>query len=179
MKITAKFCFKCNKEKLLSDFYKHPNMPDGHVNKCKECNKKDIHKNYNDNRNNPEWMESERARGRDKHKRLYSTAYKEHIHEYFDGLSYNDRYPEKYKAKIVSQRIKKEDPNNERHHWSYNEEHYKDTIELSKKDHMKSHRFIIYDSERFMYRRYDTNELLDTKQSHLEFITEMINKQKD
>lgn len=37
----TKKCFKCGKEKDLNDFYKHPQMPDGHVNKCKECNKID------------------------------------------------------------------------------------------------------------------------------------------
>lgn len=41
-----KICFKCKKEKILSDFYKHPNMSDGRVNKCKECNKKDNKNNW-------------------------------------------------------------------------------------------------------------------------------------
>jgi hypothetical protein len=36
-----KQCFKCKKVKILDMFYKHPDMPDGHVNKCKECNKID------------------------------------------------------------------------------------------------------------------------------------------
>ena len=44
--MNTKTCFKCNLEKKLEDFYKHPQMPDGRVNKCKECNKKDTRDNY-------------------------------------------------------------------------------------------------------------------------------------
>jgi hypothetical protein len=44
-----KRCFKCLQYKPLDSFYKHPQMPDGHVNKCKSCNKKDVQENYRKN----------------------------------------------------------------------------------------------------------------------------------
>ena len=48
--VMTKQCFKCGETKSLEDFYKHPRMADGHLNKCKECNKKDVSANYRSNR---------------------------------------------------------------------------------------------------------------------------------
>ena len=44
-----KVCRECNVEKHLSEFYKHDRMADGHLNKCKFCVKKIVHKHREKN----------------------------------------------------------------------------------------------------------------------------------
>lgn len=72
--------------------------------------------------------------------------------------------------------MKPQTEGNELHHWSYNQEHYKDVIELVVLDHKKAHRYMVYDPERKMYRRADNNILLDTRESHIEFINSLKEK---
>lgn len=190
-----KRCFKCYKILPIEDFYKHKRMGDGHLNKCKYCTKNDVREREERLRDNQEWVDSERNRGREKYHRLYRESVKptkqglrkqgplsnhkmtdEEIraNRSMSNMAYSKSFPEKKKAYILSQRIEKKLAENHLHHWSYNVEHAKDVIELSQSDHYKIHRFIIYDQERFMYRRYDTNELLDTRESHEAFIQHVL-----
>ena len=40
-----KTCFKCRRVLPLTDFYEHPQMADGHLNKCRECARSDTLQN--------------------------------------------------------------------------------------------------------------------------------------
>ena len=173
--MSTKVCFKCEIDKPLSEYYAHKKMGDGHLNKCKDCTKLDVKKRSDELILDPKWVESEKKRGRDKYHRL---GYKSKIDSAAQER-YRARYPEKKKARNASSSMKASEKGNHLHHWSYNEEHYKDVIELNPKDHAKAHRFIVYDQERMMYRRFDSNILLDTKEAHESFIFECITNKED
>ena len=160
-----KRCFKCGIEKPLTEFYTHPQMGDGHLNKCKDCTKKDTKERTDKLKLNPEWVSSERERGREKYKRL----------GYYKNIVIRKiLFPEKFAACNHTQHLKR--PKGfEHHHWSYNEQHYKDTILMTVSNHRKAHRFLVYDQERMMFRTTNLI-LLDTKLAHMEYLDSILNK---
>jgi len=66
--VRSKTCFKCMAVKQIEEFYKHPRMPDGHVNKCKECNKKDVNENRQKKIDYYRTYDRERAKNPDRQK---------------------------------------------------------------------------------------------------------------
>lgn len=173
----TKICFKCNTDKPLSDYYKHKAMGDGHLNKCKDCTRKDTKKRTDILANDPQWVEKEKARQRDKQKRLgYDIKYKPTPEKKKEIIArYASKFPEKATARGRMGKMKAKVKGNHLHHWSYNEEHYKDVVELNEADHNLVHRCTEYDQERMMYRvavnqpTAWTGILLDSKELAITF----------
>lgn len=83
MTTSVKTCFKCEIEKPITSFYKHPEMADGRLNKCKSCAKVDVSENYHKRRDYYRAYDLKRAQRpeRKAKQREYGRAQREHSPE--------------------------------------------------------------------------------------------------
>lgn len=165
-----KQCIKCLKPLPLSDFYAHPQMADGHLNKCKSCCKAATSANIQKKYQSPEWADKERARNREKYARL-GPGKVDKLSQSIGQSTYKLRYPEKIKAHTAAKGIAPKVPGNHLHHWSYNDEDARDVIELPPLAHVALHRLIRYDKVAKMYVAKATGKLLCTRAEHEAFIS--------
>lgn len=159
----TKKCFCCGRDLPLTEFYKHPSMADGRLNKCKECVKKAVHNNYIKNIESDEYVNKERARGRDKYRRLYAGKRNMSAHS---------------ENKNVRKNLKRKGINLdglEIHHWNYNYPH--NVFLLKPREHKRIHKFLTFDKNTNMF--YYGEMLLDTKEKHLSVIKEILGKDSD
>lgn len=134
----TKKCFKCGRILPLTEFYKHSKMVDGYLNKCKECTKKDVHRNYEKKIKDSEWLEKERVRGRNKYERLYKPDYLR------NSFKFDKPYERIISNNNANRDLKKRGYNTdgkEAHHWNYNEP--KQVFLLTTEAHHKIHQFIV------------------------------------
>lgn len=102
--ITAeKTCFKCESKKPMDAFYRHPQIADGRLNKCKECAKRDVRHNYKSNVGHYQQYEQVRAKNPDRVRArdLYQKSEKGKDAMKRGRAAYAARSPEKRAAHVA------------------------------------------------------------------------------
>ena len=157
--VKTKKCIRCGNDNELKEFYAHPQMRDGHLNKCKECCKREADIREKALReNSSEFCERERLRSKEKYYRL---GYKERQVEKDKLKPYkNGTY------KNLSRDLKIPSDKNV-HHWNY--ALLEDVFILDKKFHKFIHRYLILNKNTLIFTTKDGEEL-DSKEKHLQFI---------
>ena len=157
-----KICIKCGAEKPLTEFYKHPRMADGTVNKCKSCTKADVNKHREDNiekiqeydRNRPNKDERNlKVIQRNNHLYHSDENFKSKVQE--TKRKWIESNPLKRKAQLYAtnavrdgrlekktycEHCKTTEGRIQKHHHSYEEEFWLDVVFLCTQCHGKEHR---------------------------------------
>jgi hypothetical protein len=158
-----KECFKCEKVKPVTEYYRHKKMGDGYLGKCKSCTISDAKQTNNLKTSTPEGLEKERERHRDKYRRL---NYKELQKEWNKGQSWKSTSTYKGLRKRKYKNLSREF---ELHHWNYDDDYLEDVFILNIKDHKNLHNSIFLDLERRIFYLKD-GTYLDTREKHEEYI---------
>lgn len=161
-----KECFKCRKVKPITEYYKHKQMVDGHLGKCKSCTVSDSKQTNELKISTPEGLEKERQRHREKYRRL---GYKELQKEWNKGQPWKENSV--YKD-LRRNKYSYLDRSFELHHWNYNDEYLEDIFILNIRDHKNLHTHLKLDLEKRIFYLQD-GTYLDTKEKHEKFIKQL------
>jgi hypothetical protein len=160
-----KVCFRCKIEKPLTEFYEHKGMADGHLNKCKDCTKGDSIRRHYEKSKDPNWVEAERIRAREKYHRL---NYKDRQKE----LNISKEWKNSYVCKNLRRDMKVSDTSIELHHWNYNDEYLRDVVKMDIRHHRRLHSYLFLDLDKRIFKDVEGN-YLDTKEKHLAYINKL------
>ena len=148
-----KVCKDCNLEKETSEFY-------GVQNECKECTKERVKLREQKLRLDPNFVNSERIRHKEKYHRL---NYKE------KQKVWDKDKPWKSESKYKNLSRKFKTPLGcELHHWNYNTEFLEDVILMTTNQHRCLHKYLELSLELRIFKTEDS--YLNTKKNHLAFI---------
>lgn len=139
--MNKKQCFKCEQIKPITEFYKHKQMEDGHLGKCKDCAKKDTIERYYSEDGNKKIREYEK-------KRFKNPKRKEKIKQY--RLKRRIKQKEKYQANYTTSnairdgKLKRQpcevcgDQKSQAHHKDYSKP--LEVMWLCRKHHLEQHK---------------------------------------
>lgn len=99
--VNSKTCFRCNAEKPLTEFYAHPQMGDGHLNKCRDCAKKDTADRHARLSQDPAWAISERKRHRIKSRKARAEG-RAHVFTTEERQMRTDKWAENHPEKAAA-----------------------------------------------------------------------------
>lgn len=160
--MSHKTCISCNISKPFEEYYKHSSMSFGVDSKCKECVKARAKlRHHNLTENDPDFVENERKRHREKYERL---GYKN------QQLDWDKDKP--WKKTVIYKNLSRKlnlDKGFEAHHWNYNDEYLEDIFVLEARPHKKLHTYLSLDIEKRIFYLKD-GTYLDSKEKHKNFI---------
>jgi len=162
----VKSCIICKELKPLSEFYKHSQMGDGHLNKCKECTKMHSKQRHYRKYKDDDFVDSERLRARKKYKRL---NYNEKQKEWNRSRPWanSSEYKGLHKKLRNNGLIKEGDTS---HHYDYNKLNC--VFIMNSFDHRHIHTYLNLCNDTKCFIEKETGVLLDTLTKNIRFLDE-------